>query len=346
MTDLAQLLERVSNGENGVAARALVAEGAAAVDPVVDALRSAKGPSARRLREVLVSIRDPDAVPRLVDRMDDKTVDVALGVFAALGASRDARATGPLLVYAAGGSTGELRQALAVEALGALGDRSATDALAEVAKNAEQDGLPLLLAAAVTSLARLGNHEQAPALLRAWREETDPIELTRYVSALTHVVAPGVLEALVESVKRSDDPETQREAFRGLQYLGSADAATALAEAAADPNTSDPSEALFRLRAITGTDEPADDLEPGVVHRLGHPLEVSDLIPLLDEASQPRVILDELEVITGERFGDPPIVPEGAESPRERAESWWRDNGDRFEAGRLYKFGYPQELPL
>ena len=96
---------------------------------------------------------------------------------------------------------------------------------------------------------------------------------------------------------------------------------------------------------MTGTEEPSDDLEPGVVYRLGKPLDVSDLIPLLDEARQPQVILDELEVIIGERFGDPPIVPEGADSPRARAESWWRDNGDRFEPGRLYKFGYPQELP-
>ena len=145
---------------------------------------------------------------RLVAQMDDRTVDVALGVFAALGALRDRRAIAPLLEYAAGGSTGEMRQALAVEALGALGDPSATDALTEVAKKADQDGLPLLLAAAVTALARLGNHKQAPALLRAWREETDPVDLARYVRALTHVVAPGVLQALVESVHRSDDPET------------------------------------------------------------------------------------------------------------------------------------------
>ena len=305
MTDALGLVERVANGENGSAASELVGLGAASVSPVAEALRSATGTPARRLRDVLISIRDREAVPQLVDLMDEQSMELVMGVFRALGGSGDRRAVSPLSAYATDDSNRETRRALAVEALGDLADTDVATAATAIAKEAEEEYLPRLLADAVTALAKLGSQELAPGFLRVCRKETDPTVLVHYAKTLKHIVAPGLLSALVEVVRRGDDPDTAREAVRGLQYLGSREAAGVLAEATSEDVAS---EALFAFHAVTGADLPDDPesaaaqewwkangsrFEPGIVYRLGKPLQVGDLIPRLDEARQPQVILDD-----------------------------------------------------
>jgi len=354
----------------------LVVAGATAAPQVMEAIRSGAG-MAWRLCAVLKSIRDSDVVPLLIAALQDPNADLVIAAFEGLGNSGDSRALAPLLQ-----ELGGRRQTLAAEALGNLGDGRAIPALLRAADEIMRDPgfAPVFQGQAgsvsaevdesslrdfptiVIALAKLGNDEAATALipLSQYRSDDaysdDEVIRTNAVAGVQHVVVPGTLACLQRALA---DPyvECRLNAVDALFYLGSKGAIGELAKAAWDPNGAFSTRVELRLRDLTGTDFSADSsverrsawwsarqgqYTDGICYRLGHPMDISEVIELLADPHQRSTILTELRIVTGVGFGS--LLDEEADMSQHRAQEWWRGRSGSFTRGGLYKYGRRQSL--
>jgi len=359
VTDISEPIERVERGGEGseAAAQALVEHGAEAVEPILAALKHSKGSSALRLEGVLSQVAGPDAIPKLANALETDEIELFLGAVRTLGRTRDHRALAPLAGYLTDPKKLEGQRALAAEAIGELGEPGGIEPLLSVLEEAEREWLPRLQIAAIVAFAKLGNHEHAASLIALFKTEDDPTVQVHAAEGLSYLVAPGLFDALVHGLS-NDVSEIRRSVLRALSYLGAREAIPVLLDAAGDEDPDVANDALVRFADVTGAayfnpdqladarawwESSASEFQSGICYRLGKPIRVSDVIARVGGRRR-RAALAELKVITGMDFSAPWYAPEAERDERGRAEAWWRENGHRFEAGQLYKFGYRQEL--
>ncbi len=253
---------------------------------------------------------------------------------------------------------GETERGRAVRALGDLGDGRAIDSLLTVHDRAVDDEEVRLAIEAVVALATLGNHDKAQTAIDLAGDE-DPTVRVWALPALQSIVGPGLLAALRTALK-DEYAEMRLAAERGLFYLGVVESIEALIPHVEDESPDVANDARVMLHDITGDwiDDDADvgqvrswwegrqaAFKDGICYRLGQPIELPPIIELLAEPMYRYQIIDELRVITGQNFGFDPTVPvDEQDAVLDRARSWWEREGYRFQPGRLYKYGYAQDI--
>lgn len=332
------------------------------LNAVITAIRGVhEQQSSIHLEQVIASVRDPALFPTLIALLDEPVFDLMYPAFEALGQSRDPRVLALLTQRAVDPQRGETRRSIAADAMGELGDRQAIPTLLEVVDRAVDEEEYYLAVAAVIALAQLGNHERA-ALPMAWAcAHDDAMVQMRSASALEYVVGPGLIRTLRTVVR---DPKSDRDAqwsvFRALCYLGTREALGELVALAEHEEPDVTVQVPWRVNDVAGTDfdddTSAEELlawwdtnqerfTEGVCFRLGVPIQVHDVIELLEEPHWRGSIVSELKMITGINFAPDLFVDVRDQDCLGAARRWWSTQGaGQFKPGRLYKYGYEQDI--
>jgi len=150
------------------AARAAPGDRKAAVKPLLEVLKQA--PKARALAAVILGeAGDPSAAPALAaaldtaDRPERDVNDANVAIAGALGALKAKEAV-PALSKLAVGSKDGFTQVAAIDALGAIGDPAAVDALLAVAGDDKAE--PFAVKKALLALGRIGDPRAVPTVVR------------------------------------------------------------------------------------------------------------------------------------------------------------------------------------
>ncbi len=226
------------------------------------------------------------------------------------------------------------------------------------------------LLAAVASLARLGNHEFASVpmdLLEYSGEGAEQWEYAevraRAAAMLVAVAGRGLLRSIASGLGL-EDFGAHKELIHAAQHLGLKQSVPILLEQAGNPDPEIAAEAFFGIRKITGETPAAvpwpEDTSPaemetwwgekevgfedGVCYRRGRPISIRRLIGILEEEQEnPEHVFWELKLITGSDFGLLRNLPLAKQRDGLRKiRRWYEREGDRFEDGCLYRYGYRQ----
>ncbi len=228
----------------------------------------------------------------------------------------------------------------------------------------DESSLRLVLSI-VVALSKLGNHEMVfvvTALVRYRNNDVysdDEVIRAQAAEALQYVVGPGVFPAL-QSALRDDYAEVRLKSIDAVFYLGVKEGINELMQCVKDENSSVSNNAIVRLNDLT--DEIFDHnagvtqlkewwsrheeaYSAGICYRSGRPIWLPDVIALLDTPRLRDQVIRELRIITGRDFGYNPYIPaEDQGDLSKHAQAWWEAEVGRFEAGRLYKYGYEQNI--
>lgn len=251
-------------------------------------------------------------------------------------------------------------------------DRDAVRRLADAARAEQYMGDLRMLVSLVASLARLGDQSLGHVVLElaAFDRDSPPDESEAYlvraeaVAAMCHVVVPGMRDTLVTALQ-DPVPDVREPAIRTSLLLGDPRFVEHWIASTADPMRDLAAAALQAIRDLTGRDpagigsvREADPLRleswwsktmrafgERVVYRLGKPLHIPDLFPLLNDRGVFEDVRAELRCITGVDFA-PAVVPFWALDldGESRARAWWQENHSRFEPGGLYRHGRRYDL--
>lgn len=370
MESVEQLVELANQGisANPAAVQQLVALGVSAMPAILDTIRANARPSIVPFDSIILQIHDREMVPILARLVHEQNPNLVIVAFEALAKSQDRRALPILLNCLIDTDEFETRRALAAQALGDLGYSGAIESLLKVTNEARDEEMFKLALAAVSALAKLGNHETAHVAvsLADYQEpDADPAyddsEIIRLaaVTALQHVVAPGMLATLQKSLQASSS-EIRHSAVDALFYLGTKSCISQLAMPNEDDDLYILNHKHFRFRDLTGCpldeDAPMDVqvwwqdnqhlFEEQICYRQGKPLWIHTLIDLLDQGHNSVMIFDELYIITGVNF---PVSFKNVRDQDElimHVKHWWKQNNHRFEPGSLYKYGYKQDISI
>lgn len=236
---------------------------------------------------------------------------------------------------------------------------------------AEAGGRLTLLVAVVVALAKLGRQELSPVVIDLmgfhFPEEEDAYDARRVreeaIAASIYVVGPGLLPALRAARRREPFGEdvVDFSLLKALFYLGLRESVD---EFIACFEEGYPVGHAWRIEGLVGETVPGElealkawwqerrrRFEPHVCYRWGEPIDVSRMVERLPGTLpiQTTMLLEELQVITGEDFEHDRTLPselyeQDVQDRIDRARTWVRENGHRFEAGCLYKYGHRQDI--
>ncbi len=230
-----------------------------------------------------------------------------------------------------------------------------------------------LVIAVVTALAKLGSQRYAPLVVTLmgfyFKEDRASSSAARVreeaIWASPNLAAPGLLVGLRAARRRepSGDDLIDYSLLKAFFYLGLRESVDEFVACFADdyPVGRAADEALGRIAGLVGETPPDNlpDLQawwemrrerfaPHVCYRWGKPLEVAALAARLPGTLpiQTSMLLDELTMITGERFEPDFTLPLEVQTEQrvQKAQRWVNQHADAFEAGRLYKYGHKQDL--
>jgi hypothetical protein len=367
MTTASDLVERLAGDAADPAAfDALIACGAPAIAPIVDALSQQRAVPV--LTSVLAALRLPDPIASFEPLASNSSGTVVEAALAALAATGDPRAI-PILAaskrrFTAAIALGELGRAEAIPVLRGkvatwLGDDLRGLPPADwLSSSARQRDLRYILDVAA-ALARLGDHGLAAVAIHlAGVQGDDPDAGAEIrgaaVQALCYLTAPGVARAL-HAAAGDPNEEVAVAAALALLYLGRPDevpawiaaldaggtiAATArlcLEAFAGEHPRGTPGIAVSRSDAEAWWTRTASRFAAGTCYRLGQPAHPGLLLPLLEH--DPWRIRAELRVKTGAPIADGlgrwPVTP----GERAAIDAWWQLDAARFPPGRLHRWG-------
>lgn len=380
--DITRLIQATKDGDQVAenAAARLISIGMPAIPGIIEAIRRNQG-ATWLLSEALTQIRHPELVPVWVKLLQEENSDLQTAAFNALGLSGDERALQPLL-----DALSDWRQNMAISALGVLGNPGAIGKLLEVAREIlnepfaidviegkpgiseedfDRDELRTLLNV-VLALIELGNYEIAPMAVPLAKYSGSGMDANAFyirkqaVTALQHVVLPGVFSAL-QGALRDSDAEVRLAAVDAVFYLGIKEGIGELIACLQDDDPMVLNNVFVRLHDLTGEcfkeDATPEELkgwwqhqsmyDHGVCYRLGKPLYLPDIIVLLADQRKWLPVSKELKAMTGKDFGFLPKLPNySGKSLMARVLKWWEAEGHRFERGALYKHGCKQDMEL
>jgi len=354
---------------------ALGALGAAAVGPVVAAIRTSKGPPRRRLAEAVGFVRDRAAVPALIELIDDDCSPLAIAVLRALEHLPDPAALPPLLDLWLWDDNSQMAATIS-----AIGGPSIVEpyhaTLGRWLGGAALDSTPEALADAVASFDRArvaslegvcrglqagGDAAGANALYAALRFASSAETRERAAQATQHVVAPGIVAALRAGMQDAA-ADVRRESVFSAYYLGLGTLIPDLllvGSSDADPTVAATArEAVARIAGFppfrqapeaeeltAWFEQHGKALDPALAHRGGEPLHPSTIAARI--AQEPRGPWDralEFQVITGAKL--PPGGDDAGAEIGAAAVAWAAEHAAEFEPGGVYRAGRRIEVPL
>jgi hypothetical protein len=357
--DPAELVARVREGEPD-AFDALVEAGEAALPPLVAALEDGGGSFPLTAALAMMQLADPVAV--LGPLASHPSILVSDAALTALAASR---APGALTVLAASD-----HRFGSVVALGDLGDPAAIPILrdrvtpwlgddlqqlpaVDLRSRARRGDLVYILEVA-SALAKLGDHSLAAVTFHLAGPPHDAEIRAAAVTALHHVTAAGVANAL-HQLSRDPDEQVAIAALLAMLYLGRIDEVDAWIAAlaaggrvgatarycleafAGEHPTGAPGTAVSPTDAAAWWTRARAQFRPGVCYRLGELAHPGQLVALLPR--DPWRLRTELRVHTSlpicDFVGTFPVTP----GEHARLAAWWRDSAMRFPPGRLHRWG-------
>jgi HEAT repeat protein len=230
-----------------------------------------------------------------------------------------------------------------------------------------------LVVAVVSALAKLGSQRYAPLVVNLmgfhFKEDRSSSYAARVreeaIYASPSLATPGLLAALQAARRRepSGDDVIDYSLLAAFFYLGLRESVDEFIACFAEgyPEGRAAAESLGRIAGLVG-ETPPDNLSdlkswwqerrenfaPNVCYRWGQPLNVVVLAEHLPGTLpvQTRMLLDEMTLITGERFDPDFSLPPEAQSEQRvlKAKGWAAQYGDGFVPGSLYKFGHRQDI--
>jgi HEAT repeat protein len=351
MADRRTLISRAMDG-NFAAVDALIREGAAALDDVMEAMARADVSTTDTLGEVVRRIATPEIAGSAARFL---TAEVSLDVFNAAVdiLARNGDPNGALQRFVEAPDTLETLRGIAVRGIGRTHDPQRAHFIRKIAAEVEAAGEHVLLVDCIEALTAVGDHSLDPKIVDLLGSRKVEAKL-RAAEVLPYLFFRGLLD-LLRTAARHRNAEIRRHAVDAFYYLGTKTAAEELGKLMIDRDARTRQNAIARIAFITGTDideetideakEVVSRLSEDVCHRDAEPI---DLAKLAEKAKIPNLraaIVEELRVETGQNFdfnasredSDPGVV--------KRIRAWLATNG-QFERGGCYKFGFRQDLAV
>lgn len=374
MNTINQLIEAAKGHQEEAieAAKEIIIMGANALPDVVTAIKHANSKEALTLTQrVLLHIHTPEVVEfslKLISQIkagpfkEPNEVLIVHSAIKILSFTKDKKV---LAFYreVMEGRSGQLKSPVC-EALGIYGGKDAEAILVEFIQKTIAEKKTLYNAdqflSAIAALAKLGNVEYA-SFIFDFVQNKDGVIAVQAASFLTYVIAPGCL-TILKKVSRNSYRESQYEAKNALFHLGTKEALAGLVTLIKKEDVYS-SETIFSINALTGEEldefisdkdlkkwwkENEQKYQSGICYRLGKPLSIGTIIEEMATAKNNHWFYgEELILITGEYFGLNPFVHSSYQDYSQvpvRAGVWWEENKHRFKEGKVYKFGYEQNI--
>jgi HEAT repeat protein len=351
MADRQALISRAMNGDFA-AVDALIREGVAALDDVMEAMSRADVSTADTLDEVARRIATPEvagSVARfLTAEASLDAFNVAVDILA-----RHGDPHGDLQRFVETPEALETLRGIAVRGIGRTHDPQRAPFIRKIATEVETAGDQALLVDCIEALTAVGDHSLDPKIADLLRSRKVEAKL-RAAEVLPYLFFSGLLD-LLRTAARHRNAEIRRHAVDAFYYLGTKTAAEELVKLTADRDARTRQNAIARVAFITGMDideEPVEEakevvssLSEDVCHRDAEPI---DLAKLAEKAKVPNLraaIVEELRVETGQSFDFNPSRKDSDPGVVKRIGAWLATNG-QFERGGCYKFGFRQDLSV
>ncbi|MDH5651339.1 MAG: HEAT repeat domain-containing protein [Gammaproteobacteria bacterium] len=363
----------------------LIKIGMPVIEPVINAIRHGFPGATWRLCIILREIKDSQIIPVLLELINDENSDLAIAAFLGLSQIDDAKVIEQLQEYLVDSDKPPTRRALSAEALGNIGKTVAIDTLNSVAAAliSEPDVSPafsndgagsdlyvdedmiIVLIKSIVALAKMGKHDfiNSIILLSKYSSEDpyseDEVIRSMAVDSMQYTVGLGVVDSLMKSIQ-DEYYEVREKAIEAMFYIGTKECICELVKRLEKEDSVLADNILVRVSDLTGL--PFQELqgisnlyewwssiekeyESGICYRLGKPINLEDVIILLEIPHKREQVIKELRLITGESFG----LNEYESLDRQNilfmnAKTWWTKNCDVYKNGCLYKYGYEQDL--
>ncbi len=342
----------------------LVNRGIDGLHLILNAIRNGSGNTGIILRQAILQIKDPKIKYEMFALLGDTNPYIRHTAYRVLSRYQDLDVV--QILEEKIGSKSFNDGILAAEA---IGEGKHFNSLPILRKNLESASdkksiyysYDLILAIAY-SMAQLGDGSALPYILKLC-EDKDPYVRLKSIELLKYFSGPEVFKALKKALSRRNN-EIRQDALDGLFFIGTKDAANLIWNLCKDKNLHISERAMYRLAQLTGKEVDINDIAMGFdkwlernkvildnkyCYRLGQPINVPSLVKTLTE-DKPEYkqyrLLDEIFVITGNRFGKDPEIWFYVKEPdyKSLVNDWLKENESKYINGKLYKFGFLQDI--
>ena len=327
MEQLLELVEKTKKGGSGAqsAALELLEIGVPAIPTLISAIRQTNLGAGTNLARVLLQIDEPEIIPVMIELLNDEHHTLRRTAFESLGKFKD-EGVYQVLVDKLINSKNSSDRAWAARALAEIRDPRVNHEFVRIVNEIANQNRIYYYADVVIPItvasAKLGDQSLSAYVIEL--DQTDDlVTKTKAVKALKYLVAPGLFPVLQETL-RGETIEICKDAMDALFYLGIKESVDELIEMTGSGDYDLANSAFFRIYDITGKlfDEDArtadardwwkerqNDFESGICYRLGEPIWLANIVSLMEqEPGWRNVLLEELQIITGNNFGLNPFI--------------------------------------
>jgi HEAT repeat protein len=244
---------------------------------------------------------------------------------------------------------------LAATALGNLRSSESIPVLAAQMNKAAKAKEHSLAIACAEALARLGDQQGFPVIVKCSQLKSKPEVRTLAAQALCYVNAAGMFSLMQEAIK-DKYYEVRRAAVEAVYYLGTVDAAELLVKAITDRDEIAANNATVYLQRISGEkfEEPREiqqwwktsrkRFKPRVGYRLGVPIQLSVFADMIKDPLAKFDIVREFSIYTGRQFGADVYIRAHLDEISAEVSRLARELAAQYEEGKIYKAGVQVDL--
>jgi HEAT repeats len=356
--NLAQaLIVKITAGEDREgASKRLAGLGAAAVEPIMSAIRSMSAPPFL-MAQVLFQIEDRNSIEPLLRFTRDESTMVQLSSIEALGYLCSPVVRQSLLELLLDRDLIPTARRVAAYSIGICGSPESVPALVEAQDQAMQEGEEELAIACAVSRARLGDHGGLSSVLGLTLFKGDETIRASAVRAFRFIAGPGVFPALAKSLKDRAS-EVKQAAVEAIYYIGNYTAMEQLLLASSNRDDTTANNARTYLGFLTGAEVSNKTAERKKwwaackttfrtewCYRNGNPVDMDQFAALLDNDSNVPDIARDFMIYTGQWIGSEAWIIANPEEARSRVLASLSRLKGQFERGALYKSGKKFDLP-
>lgn len=361
------LIEQISDSDDkaGQIIFQLVNEGISVLPSILNAIRNGPSHSIIMLVQVVLQLTDPKIKDEMLVLLDDKNRYIRSVAYRVLSKFKDQDVVEKFEEKLQSTKFSERDIILAATAIGEGNHFNSLPILKKLLVRAvDTESIyysPDIILAIAHSMAKLGDNSALPYVLELY-ENKDPVVILKTIKQLSFFCGSGVFKVLKNALY-NPIREIREDALDGLFLIGTKSAAQQIWNSCKDKEPDISQRAMYRLTQITGKkvetnylvkefDEWLDkndiELNNKCCFRFGQPIDVPMLVKKITEPKPEKILLEELFVITGNRFGHDPEVWIYAKQPDYNVlvNSWLQENESRYITGKLYKFGFLQDLSL